>query len=212
MDALRSIREGLASNLSIVARLFVAIIAIALLLQLLVTVATILKGIIQFHFTILKIFVLWPAWILISILCIPFKLLILVAVLLTWAVRSVARGVMALLMLFGLYGGRHLRVEPGGSGGNLPAVSRQEANLTSIQDMGMVGFGGHVWRVHVLLPPGTPDRGGNNVGVIVGGMDGGGAGAWQAATLGRNGLVAQGSATQRWITAQREYTRTQGRP
>lgn len=211
MDALRSIREGLSANLSIVARLFVAIIAVVLLLQLLVTIVSILRGIIQFHFTILKILVLWPARILISILCVPFKLLILVSVLLAWAVRSVARGVMALLMLLGLYGGRHLRVEPVGSDGNLPVVNRQDANLPSIQEMGVVGFGGHVWRVHVLLP-GTPDRGGNNVGVIVGGMDGGGAGAWQAATLGRDGLVAQGSATQRWITAQREYTRTQGRP
>lgn len=191
MDGLLSISKGLASNLSPVGRLLVAIIAIALLLQLLVVISTILRDIINFHITILKIFVLWPA-------CMLMKLLRLVVVVLFWAVCSVARGVMALFMLFGLYGGRHLRVEPGGSVGNLPVVSRQETNVATVQDIEMAGFGGRRWRVHVLVP----DRGGNNIGVTVGGMDGG-AGAWQAATLGRNGLFAQGSATQRPITARR---------
>lgn len=191
MDGLLSISKGLASNLSPIGRLLVAIIAIAILLQLLVMIVTILRDIIQFHITILKIFVIWPAWILL-------KLLKLVVVVLFWAVCPAARGVMALFMLFGLYGGRHLRVEPGGSVGNLPVVSRQEAKVATVQDIGMAGFGGHNWRVHVLVP----DRGGNNIGVIMGGMDGG-AGAWQAATLRRNGMVAQGSAAQRPTTARR---------
>ncbi|KAG6368096.1 hypothetical protein INS49_002296 [Diaporthe citri] len=208
MNGLLSISERLASNLSPVGRLLVAIIAIALLVRLLVMVVTILRGITHFHITILKILVLWPAWILISILCTPLKLLILVIVVLVWAVRSVARGVMALSILLGLYGGRHLRVESGGSGGKLSPVRRQEANVTSVQDIGMAEFGGHWWRVHVLLPN-RPDRGGNNMGFIMGSMDGG-AVAWQPTTLGWNGSVAQGSAAQRSITGQGGRTRTQG--
>lgn len=168
--------EWLASNLSPIAGLLVAIITIALLVQLLAMVITTLRDIIHLQITILKIFVLWPAWIL-------FKLLKLVIVVLVWAVFSVARGIMALFMLFGLFGSRHERggVGGGGSDGNLPVVSRQGANVTSVQDIGMAEFGGHRWRVHVLVPK-RPDRGGNNMGFIMGGMDGG-AGAWQATTL-----------------------------
>lgn len=207
MDGLLNISEGLASHLSPIAGLFVAIIAVILLLQLLATVVTILRNIIQFHITVLKTFVLWPVWILM-------KLLRLVIMVLVWAVCSVARGVMALFMLFGLYGGRHLRAEigcgdGGGGDGNFPVVSRQEANMATVQHIGMADFGGQRWRVHVLLPS-RPNRGGNNMGVIVGGMDNG-AGAWQATALGRNGLVAQGSSAQRSITGQGEYGRTQGR-
>lgn len=207
---LRTIKEVFAPNLSTIARLFVAVFALALLVQVYFTITAILRDIIQLHITILKIFVFWPAWILIRVLCVPLKFLKFVIVVLFWAICSVARGIMATLMLFGLLGRRKGRAELGSGGEgnvNLPVVRQQGRSVTPVQDMGMAGHRAHVWQVH-LLPSDRPDRGGNNIGIIVGGMDDL-ARAWQTTTLGRDRLVAQGSLAQRSVTARGEYADTQ---
>lgn len=178
MNPLHSIGEVLASNLSIVGRLFVAIMAVILAVQLLAILVS-----------IFKILVLGPVKIIIHVLRIPVKLLKIVILVLVWSVCSVVQGVVALLILFGLLDSRHGRARPsGGAGdGKLLATSQQEANLASVRDYGMTGRGKHAGQFYIIFP-GGPDGGGNNVGIVVGGIDGG-PGAWQASTLGRDNLV-----------------------
>lgn len=189
-------------NFSPLGRLIVAIIALALLVQLLITVATIIRDIIHLQIIVLRIFIIWPAWILIRILLVTLKLLKLVIVVLVWAVCSVVRGVTATFTLFGLFCRRR---EPGESSSNdnddesLRRTNRQEANVTSVQDMGMAERGGYGWQVHVLLPDGSV-RSGHNIGILMGGMDGH-ARAWEATTPRRYGWEAQGSVAPRQITA-----------
>lgn len=175
-------------NFSPLGRLIVAIIALVLLVQLLITVATIIRNIIHLQIIILRIFIIWPAWILIRILLATLKLLRLIIVVLVWAVCSVVRGVTATFTLFGLFCRRHESGESSSNdneGESLMRTNRQQANVMSVQDMGMAERGGYGWQVHVLLPDGSV-RSGHNIGILVGGMDGN-ARAWQANTPRRYG-------------------------
>lgn len=207
MDDHHSIREVLAPSLSTMACLLVAITALALLVQLFITVATMLRDFVRLQITILKIFVVWPAWILIRVLCVPLKLLRLVLVVLIWAFCSVARGVMATFTILDLLYRRHEQGEPSSNDSDDKSLrrmdrreeSRQEGNVTSVLDMGMATRGGNGWQVHILLPDGSI-RSGHNVGILVGGMDGN-AWARQAITPRRYGFEAQGSLAPRQITA-----------
>lgn len=212
MDDLYNTGDGLAPSFSTTARLLAAIVALGLLLQLVVMIVTILRAIIQALVTTLKISVLWPAKILICLVCVPVTLVKLVVSLLAWSTCSVARGIVALFMLFGLLRGLGWNGQleasdgVGGGDGKLSGVGRQEASRRSIQGRSVAGRGAHGQKVHVLLPD-RPDRRGHNAGILVGGM-GGGAGAWQATTLGRGRLVAQRGLARRSITE--KYTRMQG--
>ena len=203
-DELHSTREGLASNLSTIARLFMAIIAVTLFLQLVSTAATVLQETIHALITIIRILVIWPARILIKVLCVPITIFRLVIAVL---VCPLARGVMAFFKLFGLSNSRQGREKPGGGGdATLLGTSRQQANMACIQNIGMAGRWGHGWQVHILLSD-RRDGGGQNIGIVWGGMSG--AGAWEAATLEGDGLVAQGSLARCSITAWGESGRTQ---
>lgn len=212
MDDPHSIREVLAPSLSTIACLFVAITALALLVQLLVTVATILRDFVQLQITILKIFVIWPAWILICVICVLLKLLKLVPMVLIWAIFSVVRGVMATFTIFGLLYRRHEQGEPNSNdSGDASLIranrqeesrqegKRQEGNVTSVLDMAMAERKGYGRQVHILLPDGSV-RSGHNIGILVGGMDGN-ARTWEATTPRRYVWEAQGSVAQRQITA-----------
>lgn len=209
-DYLHGVREVLTPNISIVTRLFVAIVALVLLEQVYFLITAILRDIIQLQLTILKIFVLWPAWIIIRVLYISLRLLRFAILVLVLSICSVARGVMATLVVFGLRGRLKGQAELGSGGGgyaNLPVVSQRGRSVTAVQDMGVAGHRANGWQV--LLLSDRPERGGSNIGIIVGGMDDL-AGAWQATTLGRGRLVAKGSLAQRSITARGESTETQG--
>lgn len=212
MDDHHSIREVLAPSLSTIACLLVAITALALLVQLFITVATILRDFVRLQITILKIFVIWPAWILTRVLRVTLKLLKIVLVVLIWAACSVARGVMATFTIFGLLYRRDKRAEPSfNDSGDESLIGadrqeesrqegkRQEGNVTSVLDMAMAERGGNGWQVHILLPDGSV-RSAHDIGILVGGMDGN-ARAWQATTPRRYGWEAQGSLAQRQITA-----------
>lgn len=204
MDDHHSIREVFAPSLGTIICLLVAITALALLVQLFITVATMLRDFVQLQITILKIFVIWPAWILIRVLCV---LLRLVLVVLIWAICSVARGVMATFTILGILYRRGEQGEPSSNDSDDKSLrrtgrqkdSRQEGNVTSVLDMGMAERGGYGWQVHILLPDGSV-RSGHNTGILVGGMDGN-ARAWQATTPRRYGWEAQGSLAPRQITA-----------
>lgn len=212
MEDPHSIREVLAPSLSTLACLLVAITALALLVQLFIIVATILRDFVRLQITILKIFVIWPAWILIRVLRVTLKLLKLVLVVLIWAVCSVARGVMATFTIFGLLYRRDIRAEPSfNDSGDESLIgadrqeesrqegNRQEGNVTSVLGMGMTERKAYGWQVHILLPDGSV-RSGHDIGILVGGMDGN-ARTWQAASPRRYGLEAQGSVARRQITA-----------
>lgn len=212
MDDLYGTREGLTPSLGTTARLLAAIVTLGLLLQLVVMIVTLLRAIFQALVTTLKISVLLPARILFHAICVPVTFVKLVVLLLAWSTCSLARGIVALFMLFGLLRGlgRHGQLEAGGGvgggDGKLSGVGRQEASRRSVQGRSVAGRGAHGQKVHVLLPD-RSDRHGHNAGILVGGM-GGGAGAWQATTLGRGRLVVQGGLARHSITE--KYTRMQG--
>lgn len=210
-DKLYSAREGLASNISTTVRLLVAIIALTFLLHLLLTIITILREIVNALITVFRIFVLWPARMVINVLWVPVAVIKIAVVVVLWAACSLTRGVRALLNLFGLSDSRRGQAQPGGSdgggGGNLLEISRQQASMASVQTIGMAGHGGYDWQAYILHSD-RPDRGGHNIGIVLVGKDG--VGAWQATTLGRNGLVARESLARSSIMAEGESSHTQG--
>lgn len=191
MDDPRSIGEGLFSDSGFTARLVVAIIVLALFLQLVVLTVTILRGMIYALITTINVFVVLPVWALFNILRIPLKLFKFVILVLVWSVCSVARGFAALFILFGLLrGSRHGRAKAGGDG-KILETSRQEAGLTSAQDSVVAGRRHQGWQVHILFPD-MPERGRHNIGFVVGGMDT--TGAWQPSRGWIDGSGGSGSA------------------
>jgi len=207
MDDPHSIGERQFSKLSVTGRVVIAIILLAILLQLMVLTITILRGLIYFLIVTINVFVIWPIWTLISVLRLVLKLLKFVVMVLVWAIYSLVRGVAATFVLVGICGSRHTRAKTGGDGGGgeVLETGRQEASLTSFQGSGVAVHRPQGWQIHFLLSDG-PDRCGHNIGFIVGGIDG--ARVWQATPPGGDRLVAQGSLARRSTTAYAEATRT----
>lgn len=190
-------------NFDTKARIVAAIILLALFIQLLIVTATILRGLIYFLITTIKVFVIWPVWTVVQVLRVSMGIIKFILLVLLWAVCSIARGVVALFMLLGFLGSRNGQSETGGDG-KVTRTTRQKANSIPVQGIGMADRRRQGWQFHVLLP-GMIDRDGQNIAFIVGGMDG--AEAWASHCTRKGWADGENHLAQRSTTAQGQNTR-----
>lgn len=193
MDELRAIREDFASRLGTTASVFGLIICTIVILELITRLVTLLRIFIWAAVTFSRVFVLWPASILILTLHALTKLLIgltmLLALLFVQLVRVFcfsARAVIAPFKLFS-YNNRLGQRDSHGCGLQIikQTTNGQTVNSTSVHDINMTGRGYSGGHLHIFLS----DRSGNKIGVVVGDLEA--ARAWRATILEGNDSPVQ---------------------